>query len=313
MQQANAHLTTALEAITKNTLATYIAPFATLVYAQILLTQGDLTQAEARFSEAYQQAEAQQTPLLATDAVLGLAQTRLAREELDAALSTFLEAGRQYQLLESVGGDGVTMLGLAQVNLGRERWDEALENSEAALLRLNQAHDQIGVADTLLTQGLAQRGKDELEAALEAFEQALHMYHQQRRPLGVADVRSARAGIFLLRSELDRAGDEQTLAITQVENVMRTLSTPQAWGIFLRQYAELYAQTAITLLRNNQSEQATTVLQNFARIAGGATLVHHLQLYEASIPTSGDDLTEEELRANTALVTRLRQAHKGLS
>src|SRR5256885_9710004 len=62
-------------------------------------------------------------------------------------------------------------------------------------------------------------------------------------PLGVADTRSAQARVYLTRGDLERARDEEAKAIAQVERVMQSLSTPQQWSMFLRQYADLYAQT----------------------------------------------------------------------
>jgi len=312
LSEATSHLAKVAEVMKENTLAAQVAPMASVIRGQLFLTQGDLTQAEARFSEAHDQAEAQQEPLQSAEALLGLAQTRLAREELEAALNSFLAAGRQFQQVESVDGDGSAALGIAQVYLGQQQWDEALENCEAALVRFNQASDQLGQADTLLTRGLAQRGKVELDKALEDFEQALKLYHQQRGPLGVVDTRSARAGVYMMRGEFERARDEQTKAITQVERVMQSLSTPQQWSLFLRQYAELYAQTAIADVRRDQDEQARTLLQNYARIAGEAELTRHLQAYEDAMPISGEDVTAEELLSNQNLVKRLRQIHEEL-
>ena len=312
MKEATTHLAKAIEGMTKNALATQVAPMAAVIGGQLFLTQGDVTQAEARFSEAHGLAEAQQEPLQAAEALLGLAQTRLTREELEAALTSFGAAGRQFQQVESVDGDGSSALGIAQVYLGQQQWDETLENCEAALVRFNQSGDTLGQADALLTRGLAQRGKVELDKALEDFEQALKLYHQQRRPLGVVDTRSARGGVFMVRGEFERARDEQTKAITQVERVMQTLGTPQQWSMFLRQYAELYAQTAITDVRRNQDEQAHALLQSYSRIAGSAEITRHLQTYEDAMPISGEEVTEEELRSNQNLVKRLRQIRKGL-
>ena len=116
----------------------------------------------------------------------------------------------------------------------------------------------------------------------------------------------------MIRGDFERARDEQTKAITQVERVMQSLSTPQQWSMFLRQYAELYAQTAITDVRRNQDEQAHSLLQQFARIAGANELIRHLKAYEDAMPLEGDMLTEEELRSNQNLVKRLRQIRKGL-
>jgi len=227
-------------------------------------------------------------------------------------LNTFTEAARQFQLIESVDGDGDATLGIAQVNLGQQNWDVAIEQSDAALLRYRQANDLAGQARALLTKGLAHRGKDELDMAITQLEEALHLYHQLRQPLGVADTRAARGGIYLLRGDLERAHDEQSKAIAQVEHVMQTLSTPQQWGTFLRQYAELYAEAAITLIKRNMDEQAHTLLQNFARIAGSEALQRPIKTYEQALPISGDDLPEEELQANQDFIKRLEQTLKGL-
>jgi tetratricopeptide (TPR) repeat protein len=312
LKDADAHLTTTKEAMTRNPLAQQVSPLALIVQGQWLLTQGNFTQAEACFSEAYNQAEAQQEPLRAAEAILGLAQTRLAREEFDAALTTFLEAGRQFQSIESTDGDGGAVLGIAQVNLGREQWDETVENGQAALTRFRQTNDLIGEADTLLTLGMGFVGKDEQDEALSHFEQALKLYHQLRQPLGVADTRSARAGIYLLRGQVEQARDEEAKAITQVERVMESLSTSQQWSMFLRQYADLYAQTAITDIRRNQDKQAQALLQKFARIAGSAELARQLKAYEDALPEEENGLSAAEIRTNKDIVQRLEQLRKGL-
>ncbi len=228
------------------------------------------------------------------------------------ANDTFLEAGRQFQLLESTGGDGSAVLGIAQVNIGQQHWDEALENSDAALLRFKQVGDQPGQAAALLTHGLAHRGKDELEEAMLDFEEALHLYHQARNPLGVVDTRSARAGIHFLHGELEQARDEQTKAITQVERVMNTIGLPQQWSLFLQQYADLYAQTAITDIRQKHDEQARTLLHNFARIAGSGALQKRLEAYISDIPITDAELSEQELADNKDLIRRIEQARKAL-
>ena len=93
---------------------------------------------------------------------------------------------------------------------------------------------------------------------------------------------------------------------------MQSISKPEQWSMFLRQYAELYAETAITDIRRNQDEQAHLLLQNFARIAGTQEIVRHMQTYEDAMPTSGAEVTEEELRHNIDLVARIRQVRKGL-
>jgi tetratricopeptide (TPR) repeat protein len=215
-------------------------------------------------------------------------------------------------LLESTDGDGTAVLGVAQVNLGHKQWNETIENGQAALTRFRQANDLIGQADTLLTLGMGYAGKGEHEEALSHFEQALKFYHQLRQPLGVADTRTARAGIYLLRSDLERARDEEAKAITQVEHVMHSLSTAQQWTTFLRQYADLYAQTVITDVRRGQDEQARALLQNFVQIAGSAEIVRYMKAYEDALPTEGEGLSEAELRMNKDVVKRLEQLRKGL-
>ncbi len=185
------------------------------------------------------------------------------------------------------------------MKLGQESWDETIDKSATAVTCFNQCGNHIGQAVALLTLGLAYRGKEDFEQALFNFEEALTRYQQQQQPLGIADTHAAYASIFLLRGDVERARDEQAKAITQVDRVMHSLSTPQQWAMFLRQYAELYAQTAITDIRRNQDEQARTLLQNVARIAGPQALTRHLQVYIDAMPTSSEDLTEEERRSNT--------------
>ena len=187
-----------------------------------------------------------------------------------------------------------------------------LENCDAALTRFNQANDSPGQADAFLTRGLAHRGRNENDEALADFEQALKLYHQQRRPLGSADTRYARAGIFLQQSELERARYEQTQAIAQVENVMNTMSTPQQWSLFLHQYADLYAQTIVTDIRRNADEQARSLAQNFARIAGPKELLQNLQTYERDLNIEGEELSPEEVLVNQDLLKRIRQVAKVL-
>ncbi len=309
---AETHQANALAATQHNPLASYMPPLTDLLQGLILLAQGDFPQAEHYFSTTMQQAEAKQDPSLMAEAILGQAQAQLARGDLEHALNTFLAAGRQFQFIESTDGDGLAVLGVAQVYSGQEHWDEALENCAAALLRFQQSGDLLNEADTLLTRGLAQRSKDELAEALADFEQALKLYHQQHRPLGVADTRFARGSVFLLHGDLERAYDEQTKALALVERVMNTLRTPQQWSIFLRQYAEQYAETAITAIRRQQNEQARTLLQSFVRIAGSIELKQHIAVYSQTIPTSGDDLSEAELLTNRNVVKQLEQLRGGL-
>ena len=94
---------------------------------------------------------------------------------------------------------------------------------------------------------------------------------------------------------------------------MNTVSSPERWGTFLRQYAEQYAQTVITDIRLQQDAQAHMLLQNFIRIAGKADIEKHLKAYQAMLPTEGEELSEEELRTNKVLVQHLEQVRKGLS
>ncbi len=115
-----------------------------------------------------------------------------------------------------------------------------------------------------------------------------------------------------MRGNLERARDEETKAIAQVERVMQSLDTPQQWSMFLRQYADLYAQTVITDVRRNQDEQAQVLLQNFVRIAGSTEVVRYIQAYEKAVPTKGDELSEAEIAMNKDVVKRLEQLRKGL-
>src|SRR5258708_20917257 len=104
-----------------------------VVEGQLLLTEGDFPQAEARFSDAHNRAEGIQEPFYAAEALLGLARTYLSRSELEAASSTFLEAGRQFQQLESTDGEWAAMLGVAQTLVGQEQGDYVLVNRAGAL------------------------------------------------------------------------------------------------------------------------------------------------------------------------------------
>jgi len=62
----------------------------------------------------------------------------------------------------------------------------------------------------------------------------------------------------------------------------------------------------------NRDTEALAQLQSFAQIAGAATIVEHIRAYEETIPTSSDDMTEEEIRANKDLIKRLDQLRKKL-
>ena len=98
----------------------------------------------------------------------------------------------------------------------------------------------------------------------------------------------------------------------QVERVMNSISKAERWGTFLRQYAEQYAETAITDVRQGDYEQARELLQKFVRIAGPIEIIKHLRAYEEAIPTSGEELSAEELSSNRELKRRLAELRKGL-
>jgi tetratricopeptide (TPR) repeat protein len=279
---------------------------------KLLLTLGDFTQAEQHFSNAYHLAETVQHPLVAAEAMYGQAEARLARTDLNAAQEIFLAVGRQFQSLESTSGDGSALLGLAQVNIGQEKWDDAQENCDTALNRFQQASDLLDQADALLVRGLVRRSKDEIDEALADFENALKLYHQQHRPLGVADTCFARGSIYLLHGDFERAHKEQDKAMLQVERVTKTISSPQRRGTFLRQYAAQYAETFITDIRRRQNAEAHALIHNFIRIAGKTDIEKHLKAFQNTLPTEGDELSEEELRTNKTLVQNLEQILKGL-
>ncbi|MFL5702945.1 MAG: tetratricopeptide repeat protein, partial [Ktedonobacteraceae bacterium] len=312
LDEANSYLAMAKSTVEKQPQADQLVPGMQIIQGQLLLTQGDFVQAETSFSTAHNLAEGQQEPLLAAEALLDLAKTRLARGELDTATSTFIEASRQFQLLESTDGDGAAVLGIAQTLIGRELWEEAIQRCEEALTRFNQSDDLIGQADAVLSLGLAHRGNGELEEALNDFNQALHLYQQQQQPLGEADTRYERAGIYLAQSKLDAALAELNRAINLVEQVMKTLSAPQQWSMFLSQYTELYVQTAIAYVRLNQDSQALTLLQTFTHIAGADEARKQIKAYEETVPLVGEELTENEIRMNKDLIKRLGQLRKKL-
>ena len=144
------------------------------------------------------------------------------------------------------------------------------------------------------------------------FEQAVTMYQRQLQPLGESDARYERAGIMLAGGELEFAMNDLTLAIALVERVMHTLNAPDQWSIFLHQYAELYAQAAITEVRRNQESQASSILSSFSHIAGRDEIIQYIKAYEESVLTAGDELSEDEARANNELVKRLRALRKSL-
>jgi len=96
---------------------------------------------------------------------------------------------------------------------------------------------------------------------------------------------------------------------------MNTLSIAEQWSTFLQQYTQLYAQAAITLVRLNQDArvpEALAQLRSFGRIAGSHEILRQIKAYEETIPTSGDEMTEDEIRANKDLIKRLGQLRKGV-
>ena len=250
--------------------------------------------------------------MLAAETLLGLAQTRLSRKELDAASASFLEAGRQFQLLESTDGDGEAMLGLAQTLLGRGQWNEAIEHYEGATTRFRQRGNLIREVDTTFTLGLAYRGNGDVQEAARNFEQAVMMYERYHLPLSEADARYERAGMMLLDEQFDLAMNDFTRGIGLVEQVMITLSTADQKSTFLRQYTELYAQTAITEMRRNQESEARSTITSFVRIAGREPIIDYLTAYENSILSTTDEMSENEARTSTELVKRLRTLRKSL-
>ena len=312
LNEAASSLANANSITSKHTLASTIEPSIFLAEGQLLLTRGDFTQAESHFSKAFSIAEVLQEPLLAAEALLGLAQTRLSRKELDSASASFLEAGRQFQLLESTNGDAEAMLGVAQTLIGRGQWNEAIEHCEGAAIRFHQSGNLIGEADTTFTLGLAYRGNGDLQEAARNFEQAVVLYQQYRLPLQEADACYERAGIMLADEQFDLAMNDFARSIELVEQVMNTLTTAEQRSMFLHQYTELYAQTAITQLRRNQDDKALSTLSSFVRITGRDPMMDYLLAYENSILASADEMSENETQTNTRLVKRLRTLRKSL-
>jgi len=291
-----------------------LAPLLALAEGEWYLTLGESARAEGRFSEARQRAEMLQEPLLAAEALLALARTYLARSELEAALLTYTEAERQFQQLENPVGTAAATLGSAQVMIGQQRWSEAIERGETALTRFGQNEDLTGQAETLLALGLAHRNMEQLDEAWANLEAALRLYQQQGQPLGESDARYERAGVLLAQGRLDEAADELQRAIALVEQVRQTLPAPEQWTApFMRQYAALYAQAAITEVRRNREQQARALLEAYVRLAGPHELLEQLKAYEESIPTGGEHLSEEAISANKDLQKRLRQLRKGLT
>jgi tetratricopeptide (TPR) repeat protein len=312
LDEAAKSLAMAYSMISEYAFTSHVEPAILLIDGQLLLTQGDFTGAESRFSEAYSQSEVLQETLLAARAILGIAQTRLSRKELDAASASFVEAGRQFQLLESVDGDGEACLGIAQTLIGKGEWNDALEHCDVAKTRFHQSGNQIGEADEIFTTGLAYRGNDSLQEAASNFEQAVQLYQAYHLPLQEADALYERAGVFIQDNRLDDALHDFTRAISLVEEVMHTLSKAEQWNTFLRQYTELYAQTAIIQVRSNHESEALSTLSSFIRITGRDLIQHYLQDYENSILATSDDVSEDEAQANSKLVKRLRTLRKNL-
>ena len=76
--EAASYLNKARASAHNSPISQQVLPAILLVEGHLLLTQGDFTQAEARYSDAHNQAEGQQEPLIASQALLGMARTRLA-------------------------------------------------------------------------------------------------------------------------------------------------------------------------------------------------------------------------------------------
>jgi hypothetical protein len=114
------------------------------------------------------------------------------------------------------------------------------------------------------------------------------------------------------RNDYERARDEQTKAIAQVEHVMNSLNKAEQWSTFLNQYAQLYAQTAVTDVRRAHDEEAQALLQNFVKIAGKHEIERALRSFEEEIPVEGDTLSESEIRANKDLRKRLEHLRRAL-
>ena len=103
-----------------------------------------------------------------------------------------------------------------------------------------------------------------------------------------------------------------TDTIALVERVMNTLSLPDQRRAFLQQYAELYALTAITLVRRDQDAPAKQTLASYTRIAGSRAVIDYIKAYETQIPVAGEDISETEVSANKNLVKRLKQLRNTL-
>jgi hypothetical protein len=93
---------------------------------------------------------------------------------------------------------------------------------------------------------------------------------------------------------------------------MNSISKPERWGMFLRQYAQQYAETALADLQQQHYEEARALLQDFIRVAGSKEILKQLRGYEKDIPVSGEDLTPEELSRNIEIVRHLTELRKGL-
>jgi len=135
---------------------------------------------------------------------------------------------------------------------------------------------------------------------------------QYHLPLDEADALYERAGILLSNEQFDLAMNDLTRAVAVVQQVLNTLSTADQWSTFLRQYTELYAQTAITEVRRNQDKEALSTLSSFVRITGRDPIMHYLTAYENSILATTDEMSQNEAQANSELVRRLRALRKKL-
>src|SRR2546429_7755026 len=89
--EATAYLSKAASNITPVIYPVKASPLLSLVQGQLLLTQGDFVQAEEGFGAAYKQAEGQQEPQLAAEALAGMAPVKVFTREAECGSNTVLE------------------------------------------------------------------------------------------------------------------------------------------------------------------------------------------------------------------------------
>jgi tetratricopeptide (TPR) repeat protein len=204
------------------------------------------------------------------------------------------------------------MLGVAQTLIGQQTWEQAREHCEGALTRFQQSDDQPGQADAQFALGLAWHGSGDTREALEHLTQALALYRQQKQPLGEADAHFEMASIYLEQGRPAEALRVLNEAIALVERVTGTLPLPGQQRAFLQQYAELYALTAITQVRQGQEAAAQQLLAAYTRIAGSRALSDSIKTYESELSAADEDLSEAEAQTNKNLAKRLKQLRTSL-